>query len=123
MPVVIRGEVVRGNRLGRKLGFPTANVLPGALPAAEDGVYVAKVRLAEECYRGVANLGVRPSVAGGGERVLEVHIFDFSGDLYGCQIEVELLQRLRGERRFATTAELRSQIEHDAAQAEKYFKQ
>jgi riboflavin kinase/FMN adenylyltransferase len=81
-----------------------------------DGVYAVSVRLADRAYPGVANLGVRPTFRGR-ERLLEAHLLDFSGDLYGKRIEVELVEWIRGERRFAGVPELSRQIALDVEAA------
>lgn len=112
--VVIRGVVEHGRRLGRTLGFPTANVAVGDEVALNDGVYRSEVQIAgsERCYVAMSNLGRNPSV-GGGERRLETHLLDFTGDLYGRAIEVHLLDKIRDERQFSSLEELRSQLEKD----------
>ena len=104
---VIEGCVEHGRRLGRELGFPTAN-----LSVPDDRVYRSRVEVAGRSYDAMSNLGRNPSV-GGTERRLETHIFGFTGELYGCRLRVELLQRIRGERKFASVEELRSRIEQD----------
>ncbi|CDC95897.1 riboflavin kinase [Alistipes sp. CAG:268] len=109
---VIEGCVEHGRRLGRELGFPTANLsVPDDL-SLDDGVYRSRVEVAGRRYDAMSNLGRNPSV-GGTERRLETHIFGFTGELYGCRLRVELLQRIRGERKFASVEELRSRIEQD----------
>ena len=80
--------------------------------ALDDGVYRSRVEVAGRSYDAMSNLGRNPSV-GGTERRLETHIFGFTGELYGCRLRVELLQRIRGERKFASVEELRSRIEQD----------
>jgi riboflavin kinase/FMN adenylyltransferase len=117
----IAGEVVEGRKLGRQLGFPTANVeLPGERLLPKDGVYVVRVVIAGEVQPGVANLGVRPTVDGS-QRLLEVHLLDWHGDLYGKSVSVQFLARLRDERRFPNVGALRDQIEEDATAARRYF--
>lgn len=114
----LAGEVVRGSHRGHCLGFPTANLevrKERVIPA--DGIYAVYVRLGEERHQGVANVGVRPSFEIGGERIVEVHILDFNEDIYGCDLVVEFVERLREERRYADVAELKAQIERDIAQA------
>lgn len=115
MGQVIEGEVEHGRRLGRRLGFPTAN-----LPVPEDleipdGVYRSRVEIEGRSYAAMSNLGRNPSV-GGVARRLETHLFGFRGELYGRRLRVELLERIRGEQTFATTEELRAQILRDEAQ-------
>ncbi len=112
----ITGTVIGGNKIGRKLGFPTANVAVDEQLAATDGVYAARITVGGRTYDGMANLGRKPSVGGGGARVLEVNIFDFDEDIYGLQIEVELLDFIRPERRFDSFDELKEQITKDKQQ-------
>ncbi len=117
-PHGVRGRVFRGDRRGASIGFPTANLLPrgGLLPP--DGVYAVSVGLAGEAEEraGVANLGCNPTF-GGLRRRLEVHLFDFEGDLYGRTLRVAFRERLRGEIRFATVDALVEQIRADARRA------
>lgn len=113
--IVVEGEVMHGRQLGRKLGFPTANLSVGEDLPARDGVYAARVEAEGVCYRAISNLGSNPSV-GGTERRLETHIFDFSGSLYGRRIRVELLEKIRDERRFDSIEALRQQLERDRRQ-------
>ena len=102
---VIEGCVEHGRRLGRELGFPTANLsVPDDL-SLDDGVYRSRVEVAGRRYDAMSNLGRNPSV-GGTERRLETHIFGFTGELYGCRLRVELLQRIRGEIRLGRGAPL-----------------
>ena len=109
---VIEGVVIGGNRLGRRLGFPTANIAIDDSLSIENGVYSSKVWVEGEVYCAMTNIGVRPSVDGTG-RWLETHIFDFHGDLYGKVLRVQLLEKIRNERKFSSVAELRAQLEHD----------
>ena len=114
----LAGEVVRGSQRGHCLGFPTANLevrKERVVPA--DGIYAVYARLGEERLQGVANVGVRPSFEIGGERIVEVHILDFEEDIYGCDLVVEFVERLREERRYDDVEKLKAQIERDIAQA------
>ena len=116
----IEGEVEKGDQRGRTIGFPTANVGLGETLQPAYGVYA--VRAAVEngnevvWHAGVANLGLRPTVAGTQPR-LEVHLFDFSGDLYGKTIRVALVDHLRAEQKFADLESLKAQIEVDSRRA------
>ena len=113
----ISGRVVRGLGLGRKLGFPTANVNLKRLQAPIDGIFAARVKgLAEGPLDGVASVGSRPTI-GGGRTLLEVLIFDFDRDIYGKYITVEFVKRLREERHFADLAALKRQMHLDVAAA------
>ena len=110
--VTIEGVVEHGRRLGRELGFPTANMaVPDSVTAA-DGVYYSRAEVDGTLYDAMSNLGSNPSV-GGAVRHLETHIFGFGGSLYGRTLRVELVCKIRDERRFATIGELRAQIARD----------
>lgn len=114
----LAGEVVQGSQRGHCLGFPTANLevrKEQVVPA--DGIYAVYARLGEERHQGVANVGVRPSFEIGGERIVEVHLLDFDENIYGCDLVVAFVERLREERRYDDVEELKAQIEQDIAQA------
>ena len=114
----LAGEVMRGSQRGHCLGFPTANLEvreERVIPA--DGIYAVYARLGKERRQGVANVGVRPSFEIGGVRLVEVHILDFDEAIYGCDLVVEFVERLREEHRYADVEELKAQIERDVAQA------
>lgn len=113
----IAGKVVHGNRLGRWLGFPTANIALRWRPPV-DGIFAVRVSGAGLlAHPGVASLGTRPTVAGNGPLVLESHLFDWSGDLYGKRLVVEFVARLRGEARFDSLEAMTAQMHEDARQA------
>jgi riboflavin kinase/FMN adenylyltransferase len=114
----IGGHVVRGQQLGRKLGYPTANIRLGRRTSPVDGIFAVRVHgVGERIWPGVASLGVRPTVDGGGEPLLEAHLFDFDGDLYGRRIEVEFERKLREELKFDDLDAMVRQIDRDAEQA------
>jgi riboflavin kinase/FMN adenylyltransferase len=114
----IRGEVAHGDKRGRTIGFPTANVALGRHLEPARGVYAVTVRLADgRALPGVANVGRRPTVNAAPESRLEVHIFDFDADIYGQEISVALHGFLRAERKFAGLEALQAQIAIDAAAA------
>ena len=107
------GKVIKGDERGKVLGFPTANIAPDpeeALPA--DGVYATRAFVGQAVYKAVTNIGIRPTF-GGGQRLIEVYLLDFEGDLYGQELEIELVECLRGEIRFASVEELKAQIVRD----------
>ena len=111
------GRVVHGSHLGRELGFATANIRLHRKRAPLAGIFAVRVKgAAAVALPGVASLGTRPTV-GGTEPLLEAHVFDFAGDLYGCEIEVEFVAKLRDEEHFADLAALTRQMHIDAAQA------
>ncbi len=110
---VIEGVVIGGNRLGRRLGFPTANIAIDDNLAIENGVYSSMVYVDGELYSAMTNIGVRPSVDGT-KRLLETHLFGFKGLLYGLRLRVELYEKIRDEQKFSSVDELRRQIEKDS---------
>jgi riboflavin kinase/FMN adenylyltransferase len=113
----VTGQVTQGAQRGRLLGFPTANlaVLPERVIPA-DGVYACFVWLDNARYPAVTNIGVRPSFAGA-ERTVEAYLLDFSRDLYGLDLRLEFVERLRPEKRFRDLDDLVAQIRSDAEQA------
>ena len=114
----ILGTVTRGDNLGKKIGFPTANLSAHSEQFPPNGVYVAEARIDGELYRGVINLGIRPTVnSGKSERVLEIHLFDFNRDIYGHDVEVRFLKFLRSEKKFQDLDTLVQQIRQDVEQA------
>ena len=117
----LSGTVVHGAGIGRQLGFPTANILLGdtmqLFPA--DGVYEVAVELDGGTFQGVMNIGIKPTVASGKERTLEVHIIGFEGDIYGKSVTVRFVRRLRGEQSFDNINALRFQIEVDVARVKR----
>ncbi len=110
--MIIRGEVITGRSLGRTLGFPTANVAIKEELQVENGVYFSKARVNGSEYSAVTNIGMKPTV-GGDKRSLECHLLNFSGDLYGLELEVELIEKLRDEQCFESIEALKRQIELD----------
>lgn len=113
----ILGTVQPGAGRGRGIGFPTANLSAHNERFPPNGVYAVRVLMDSRWFEGVANVGVRPTVGSAPDRVLEVHIFEFSGDRYGRDLEVKFERFLRPERKFSSLEELRVQIARDAAQA------
>ncbi|CDH31290.1 bifunctional riboflavin kinase/FAD synthetase [Xenorhabdus bovienii] len=122
-PYSISGRVVHGNRLGRTIGFPTANLPLKRLVAPVKGVYAVEVYgLGDKPLPGVANIGNRPTVSGLGQQ-LEVHLIDTQMDLYGRHIDVVLRKKLRDEQRFASLDALKQQIANDVVAARDYLLQ
>jgi len=116
-PYVLRGEVVVGDKRGRSIGFPTANVLPDAdavIPAR--GVYAGFVRVGEEEYAACTNVGVAPTF-GRAESRVEAYLLDFDGDLYGRIVDVSFTRRIREEKRFSGVDQLKRQIQRDVQEA------
>jgi len=120
-PYSIGGRVLHGQKLGRQLGTPTANVQLKRRKAPLQGVYLVSARLDGRRVPGVANIGVRPSVNGDGRAHLEVHLLDFSGDLYGQRMNVAFHRKLRDEQRFASLEALKAAIDADIAAARAYW--
>ena len=119
----ILGTVIEGARIGRTLGFPTANLSAHNEQFPPNGVYAVEVRHGENRHRGVVNIGVRPTIQNAdGERVFEVHLFDFAEDLYGQDLEVTFRRFLRPERKFPSLDALRAQIALDAEHAREAMK-
>jgi riboflavin kinase/FMN adenylyltransferase len=113
-PFELRGEVVRGDRRGRELGFPTANLVPDeALVCPGHGVYVARA----DGTCAAVNVGVRPTFGTGRAVLIEAYLLDRELDLYGQVLRVQFLKRLRGERRFGSVSELVEQMQLDVVQA------
>ena len=113
----ISGRVMRGERMGTRLGFPTANIRLHRLVSPLDGIFAVRISGAGPDRRpAVASVGTRPTV-GGGERLLEVHVFDFEGDLYGRRLAVDFVARLRDEVHFPDLETMRQQMLQDARQA------
>lgn len=116
-PFAIGGHVVRGQQLGRTLGYPTANIRLGRRTSPVNGIFAVRVHgIAKQALRSVASLGVRPTL-NGTEPLLEAHVFDFDGDLYGRRIEVEFVAKLRDEEKFSDLEAMVRQIDIDADRA------
>jgi len=116
-PYRMIGRVLRGRRLGTNLGYPTANIRPPGGRSPMTGVFAVRARAGNGAWRaGVASLGTRPAV-GGGAPMLEVHLFDYSGDLYGLRLETEFVHKLREEQDFRDLDALVAQMAKDAGQA------
>jgi len=121
-PYAISGRVVHGDKLGRELGFPTANVWVARARLPLSGIFAVTVDgLADRPLPGVASLGVRPTVKANGRTTLEVHLFDFARDVYGAKVKVEFLHKQRDEAKYDGLPALIRQIEIDCAQARAYL--
>ncbi|MEM6910081.1 MAG: bifunctional riboflavin kinase/FAD synthetase [Verrucomicrobiota bacterium] len=119
-PYSVSGQVIRGKQVGRTIGYPTANLGLRNTQLPPTGVYAVRAKAWGQWWPGMANLGHRPTVEPsneGGERLLETHLFDFEGDLYGTDMEIAFLDFLRGEQKFAGVAALREQIRLDEKKA------
>lgn len=116
-PLLVSGRITHGQKRGRQIGFPTINIKLKR-KMAFDGVFAVKVQGLDKVYEGVANIGVRPTVDGQ-RYFLETFIFDFDGDIYGRRVSIKLIAKIRDEMMFDSVVELRSQIEHDTAEAKR----
>ena len=115
-PYAICGKVIEGDKIGRQIGFPTANLDTTGLALPPNGIYAASTRVGDRSYRVALNIGVRPTVAAGSQLRVEAHLLDFAGELYGTELELEVGDRLRAEQTFNSPEELRGQIARDIAQ-------
>ncbi|MGE8294445.1 MAG: bifunctional riboflavin kinase/FAD synthetase [Pseudomonas sp.] len=120
-PFRIAGRVLHGQKLGRQLDAPTANIQLKRRKVPLTGVYLVSCEIDGVIQPGVANIGVRPSVAGDGSAHLEVHLLDFAGDLYGRRLSVAFHHKLRAEQRFASLEALKAAIAADIAAAREYW--
>lgn len=116
-PYTITGKVVEGDKRGRQMGFPTANIHMKHLRPALTGVYAVKLGN----RNGVANLGVRPTISGTPKLLLEVHLLNFNEDIYGQHVQVTFLEKIRDEMKFENIDALIEQIKKDVAHATRYF--
>jgi riboflavin kinase / FMN adenylyltransferase len=115
----ISGKVVIGDKLGHQLGFPTANLDVTGLVVPPHGVYAAITRWNGGIYHVALNIGVRPTVTQGKQLRVEAHLLDFNGDLYGQELEIEIGEKLRDEKKFGSPEELQKQIARDVAAVRK----
>lgn len=121
-PFEISGTVAHGKQLGRTLGFPTINVMwPGVKIVPPKGVYMADVYLDGKRYHSVANIGVKPTVNSDHKVSIEAFLFDYSGDAYGKEVRIELLEFKRPEQKFASIEEMKQQVDRDILYAKKFF--
>ena len=117
-PFSLRGEVESGDRRGRDLGFPTANLATdGTMAVPGDGIYATWATVDGVRHQGATSIGVRPTFGGEGDRRVETYLLDFSGDLYGKRMTLEFEQRLRGELAFSSVDALVEQMKQDVEQS------
>lgn len=115
-PYALNGPVLPGDKIGRQLGFPTANLDVTGLILPPNGVYAGSAMVDGTPYRVALNIGLRPTLAAAQPQLrVEAHLLDFNGDLYGRELEVEIGEKLRDEKKFNSAAELREQISRDLA--------
>ncbi len=119
-PYAISGRVIAGDGVGRKLGFPTANLDAASRVFPPNGVYLGFANIRNKSYPVALNIGFRPTLVTGGQQLrVEAHLLDFSGDLYGQELGIEIGEKLRDERKFGSLEELKAQIAQDVAGAKK----
>ena len=118
----LAGTVVRGDGLGHQLGFPTANIDATGLALPPHGVYAVRSETGGKTWRAVLNIGHRPTLQNPNPQLrVEAHLIDFAGDIYGQELEVAFVEKLRGEKKFPSLAELRQQIAQDILDAQMRF--
>jgi riboflavin kinase/FMN adenylyltransferase len=122
-PYGVEGVVIRGNRRGHTIGFPTANVKPHNRVIPKYGVYATATLIDGVWRKSITNIGVRPTFETEAEPSIESYIFDFDEELYGDVVRVRFLHRIRDERKFSGIEELKTQIEKDTSRARNYFRQ
>ncbi len=121
-PYGVEGVIIRGNRRGHTIGFPTANLKPHNRVIPRFGVYATATLIEGTWRKSITNIGVRPTFENDAEPSIETYIFDFDGDLYGDVLRVRFLHRIRDERKFSGIDELKAQIERDTRRAKNYFR-
>jgi riboflavin kinase/FMN adenylyltransferase len=123
-PYALCGSVIKGDGLGRKLGFPTANIDVAGLLVPPNGVYAAHAHEGGRTHRAVLNIGVRPTIQSSAPEVrVEAHLLDFKGDLYGKELELSFVEKLRDEQRFPSVEALKAQIALDVQRAVRLFEE
>ena len=118
-PFSLEGKVIYGNQLGRKIGFPTANLDIKKEQVLPRGVFAVLVYIGGKKYKGICNIGLRPTVIKNGLPSVEIHIFDFDKNIYGQNLRAEFIQKIRDEKKFDGLGELTNQINEDCAVAQK----
>ena len=120
-PYGVEGVIIRGNRRGHTIGFPTANLKPQNRVIPKFGVYATATLIDGSWRKSITNIGVRPTFESDADPSIETYVFDFDGDLYGDVLRVRFLHRIRDERKFNGIDELKAQIEKDSNRARNYF--
>jgi len=118
----IQGKIISGNKIGRKIGFPTANIeVDKSKLVPANGVYAVEVFISDFQYKGMLNIGTRPTIDNNSEKNIEVHIFDFQGNVYGCVLKINFLKFIRNEKKFNNIEDLRLQLIEDKRVVEDIF--
>lgn len=125
-PVTVLGTVIKGHKRGRIIGFPTANIDPHHEAIPPSGVYAVRIKFGNKSYKGILNIGVRPTfrkgISGEREPTIEVHIFDFNKFIYGKELAIIFAAKIREERKFKDSRRLREQIERDEIRAKRILR-
>jgi riboflavin kinase/FMN adenylyltransferase len=121
-PYGVEGAIIRGNRRGHTIGFPTANLKPHNRVIPRYGVYATATLIEGTWRKSITNIGVRPTFENDADPSIETYVFDFDGDLYGDVLRVRFLHRIRDEKKFSGIEELKVQIERDTRRARNYFR-
>jgi len=121
-PYGVEGVIIRGNRRGHTIGFPTANLKPHNRVIPRYGVYATATLIDGAWRKSITNIGVRPTFENDADPSIETYVFDFDGDLYGDVLRVRFLHRIRDEQKFNGIGELKAQIEKDTRRARNYFR-
>lgn len=120
-PILLHGSVMQGNQIGRKIDMPTANIIPTEdVSTLEKGVYYSRVLTGGKYYKGITNVGVKPTVNNDGEVNVETFLYDYEGNLYGEEITVVLLEFRRPERKFDSVKELGEEMHRDLEAGKNY---
>ncbi len=122
-PYQLHGKVISGQKLGRELGYPTANIQVGMSKLALDGVFAVKVEFEGREIEGAASVGYKPTIEGQNDLAVEVFLFDFNEDIYGKNLTVKFLYKLRGQEKFADLEQLKRQIDNDVQKVKSYFEE
>ena len=116
-PYRLSGKIIKGQQLGRKLGFPTANIDVDPLKILPRGVYAVRAYLGKEVFKSVCNIGIRPTISKNGLPSVEAHLLNFDRNIYGRVLAVDFIDKIRDEKRFNSLDELKAQISQDSARA------
>tara|TARA_R110000824_G_scaffold318073_2_gene505263 strand:+ start:2616 stop:3593 length:978 start_codon:yes stop_codon:yes gene_type:complete len=122
-PYQLKGEVIKGQQLGRELGYPTANIDIGMQKLAIEGVFAVTAELDQHSIQGVASVGYKPSIEGSHELTVEVFLFDFNDDIYGETLGINFLTKIRSQEKFPQLSDLQTAIESDIQKVKYYFQE
>jgi riboflavin kinase/FMN adenylyltransferase len=123
-PFNLSGKIIKGDELGRKIGYPTANlnIFEKYKLKPQNGVYLARTRLKKQTYFGMMNIGIRPTISAKNNQI-ETHLFNFNGNLYGHEMTLEILEKIREEKKFESIEKLKIQLDIDKKHCQKLIPQ